>query len=194
MDFRADCQGKTDEQIVPLVFDHAHYFGCLMERYEAKLLRYIMRLSAVSLEEAEDILQEVFIKVYRSLNDFDPTLKFSSWIYRITRNHVISYHRKTSARPVTVSFAADPVLLETLASEVDIPAQIDRDFLRANLTSILNQLDHKYREILILRYLEEKDYQEISDILRKPVSTVGTMLNRAKKQCYQIITKQSLVL
>ncbi|PIZ73055.1 hypothetical protein COY06_05820, partial [Candidatus Peregrinibacteria bacterium CG_4_10_14_0_2_um_filter_41_8] len=65
-----------------------------MQRYEGRLLAYINRLINVSNGEAEDILQEVFIKTYQNLNGFDLNLKFSTWVYRITYNQVISFFRK----------------------------------------------------------------------------------------------------
>lgn len=186
MDFRADCADKTDEQIVPLVFDNAHYFGCLMERYEKKLLRYIMRLSAVDTDQAQDILQEVFLKAYRHLAGFDTDLKFSSWIYRITHNQVVSAHRHNQARPQTISLEVDDNFLENIASDFDVTKQMDLKILRQNITNVLNKLPTKYRDVLILKYFEQKDYREISDILQKPLGTVGTLLNRAKKQFLEI--------
>ena len=78
-----------DEQLVQLSLNNQDYFYYLMKRYEIKLLRYIKRLTTVSPEEAKDIIQEIFIKVYRNLNGFNPKLKFSSWIYRIAHNEII---------------------------------------------------------------------------------------------------------
>src|SRR3989339_1384271 len=102
MDNLQDLSQKTDEELVSLSLQNQDNYLFLIRRYQDKLLRYIQRISNVSLEDAEDILQEVFIKVYYKLNDFDPDLKFSSWIYRITHNQVISHYRKTQARPKTV--------------------------------------------------------------------------------------------
>ncbi len=192
MDFRADCADKTDEQIVPLVFDNAHYFGCLMERYENKLRRYVMRISNVDAEQAQDILQEVFLKAYRNLRGFDTALKFSSWIYRIAHNQAISAHRRSQARPQTISLEVDDNFLENIASDFDTARQADLKILRQNITFILDKLPAKYRDVLILKYFEQKDYHEMSDILQKPIGTVGTLLNRAKKQFAQELTNCSL--
>ena len=172
---------KTDNQLVELTLANQDNFLYLMKRYEGKLLAYILRISNVDRDEAEDILQDVFIKTYKNLNSFDINLKFSSWIYRITHNQVISNYRKIQARPQKYTFDVDDEILNNIASDFDIIREIDRSLLRDNIEDILISLDQKFQEVLILRFLEEKDYKEISDILKKPMGTVATLLNRSKK-------------
>ena len=94
---------KTDEELVKLALQKQEHFVYLINRYQHKLLRYIKRISNFSVEETEDILQEVFIKVYRNLEGFDQSLKFSSWIYRIAHNQTISHFRKSRAGPNLVN-------------------------------------------------------------------------------------------
>ncbi|EFK95475.1 RNA polymerase sigma factor sigW (Sigma-W factor) [sediment metagenome] len=89
-----DCKQYSDLDIVKLILSgdiDAYY--CLVEMYKDKLLRYIMRITQIYEEEAENILQEVFIKAYKNLYSYDHSFSFSSWIYRITHNMVIDYHR-----------------------------------------------------------------------------------------------------
>jgi RNA polymerase sigma-70 factor (ECF subfamily) len=176
-----ECLEKTDEELVALTLKSQDYYTCLVARYESKIMRYIKRISSFSKEDAEDILQEVFIKVYRNLNDFDQKLKFSSWIYRIAHNEVISHFRKMKSRPVLVTTEADE-WLKTIAGNDDLEKELDRKFTSEEIRNILSKMDLKYKEVLALRYLEEKDYREISDILEKPMGTVATLINRAKKQ------------
>lgn len=173
-------QDKTDEELVVLTLKNQDCFLYLMRRYEKKLSRYIMRISNVDKDEAEDILQETFIRTYQNLNDFDTSLKFSSWIYRITRNQAISNYRKTKTRPQQTALDADN--LRHLASDLDIVRETDSKYLKDNIYHILNKMEMKYREVLILKFLEEKEYKEISDILKKPMGTIATLINRAKKQ------------
>ncbi|PIU78076.1 MAG: hypothetical protein COS72_03485, partial [Candidatus Moranbacteria bacterium CG06_land_8_20_14_3_00_43_56] len=103
---KENCGEKTDEELVALTLKNQDFFSCIVERYEAKLTRYIRRISAATQEDAEDLLQEIFVKVYRNLYGFDPSLKFSSWIYRIAHNQVISQWRKTKSRPQVLKFEA----------------------------------------------------------------------------------------
>jgi RNA polymerase sigma-70 factor, ECF subfamily len=181
---------ETDEQLVKLSLKDQEYFGYLVERYQDKLARYVNRITATSKEEIEDILQEVFIKVYENLNDFDTSLKFSSWIYRITHNQVISQYRKKQARPQKISLDCDLDYFKNLASEVDIAQELSQEERAEEVEKLLNKLDFQYKEILILKYFERKSYTEISDILKKPVNTVGTLLYRARKQFKDIANKE----
>lgn len=173
-----DCTGKTDNELVKLSLGNPDYFSCLTRRYEEKLLYYIMRISKFRKEEAEDILQDVFIKTYYNLNGFDPDLKFSSWIYRIAHNQIVSEIRKKSIRP-TVSLEKEDI--DKFEDAFDVVKDIDNSFDRENIDKAISNLDEKYREVLILRFLDEKDYVEIADILKKPVSTVGNLIARGKK-------------
>lgn len=172
-----DCTNKTDNELVKLSLDNSDHFLCLTKRYESKLLYYIMRVSKFSREDAEDILQDVFIKTYYNLNEFDDSLKFSSWIYRIAHNQAVSEIRKKVIRPTIPLGKEDIDRFEDL---FDVVKEIDNSIDREKIDEAISHLDEKYREVLILRYLDEKDYLEIADILKKPVSTVGNLILRGK--------------
>ena len=182
----------TDEELVKLILENQENFLYLVRRYEEKLTRYIRRISGLDKEDIEDLLQDIFIKVYQNLNDFDTSLKFSSWIYRITHNHVISNFRKSKARPVTVSIDEENDIARKIASGIDILKEVDQKLKKKVIIDVLKKMDKNYKEILILKFLEEKDYNEISDILQKPVGTVGTLINRAKKQFKKIVEKEKI--
>lgn len=155
----------------------------LMNRYESKLLRYILRLAKINRETAEDILQESFIKAYRYINNFDSGLKFSSWIYRIAHNETISYWRKNQKNVEFVSIDKDSNgFANTLADDKRTDADALHNEKQEAMNKVISNLPEKYREVLILRYLEEKDYDEISDILRKPIGTVSALIHRAKEK------------
>jgi RNA polymerase sigma-70 factor (ECF subfamily) len=182
----------TDAELVELTLHSQRYFGFIMPRYRDTLLRYIRRLTQVSQEEAEDILQEVFIKVYQNLRSYNPDLAFSSWIYRITRNEVISQHRKTKARPHGNSIAVDHEILKNIASGVDVHSEIMTGMQLEAVQTAIEALDLKYRDVLILRYIEDRTYDDIADILKKPPGTVATLLNRAKKKLKKEMIKQDI--
>jgi len=190
-----DYQGKTDEELVKLSLENQGDFFYIMKRYEDRLARYARRISNFGTEEIEDILQVVFIKVYQNLNSFDLTdkeVKFSSWIYRITHNHVVSEFRKKKARPEYFSGEINDELLNNLVSDLDLAKNTDFKYLKKNINRILARLDQKYREALVLKFLEEKDYKEISDILKKPMGTVATLINRAKKKFGEEVEKNNI--
>ena len=179
---RSQPEKLTDQQLVDLTIKSQDNFLYLMQRYEAKLLRYIKRLSNFSHEESEDILQEAFIKIYQNINGFDKKLKFSSWVYRITHNEVISQWRKAKVRPQNITWDISDQILNNISDDFDLDQEVDQQYLQKNIKQVLGKLDTKYQEVLILKFLEEKSYKEISDILKKPMGTVATLVNRAKKQ------------
>ncbi len=185
---------KTDSELVALTLVNQDFFSPLIKRYEKRLTSYVLRLTNCGYEEAEDILQDVFIKVYKNLNSFDRDLKFSSWIYRITHNEVISHYRRKKAQPEKVPLEAENNLLGKLAADLDLQADMDKEYLRAHVSQVLLTLEEKYRDILILRFFEDKDYQEMSDILHKPMGTIASLVNRAKRKFKEELKRQEIKL
>lgn len=175
-------KNKSDEELVALSMDDPSFFGELMSRYEGKMLLYIKRISAVTIEEAEDILQESFLKAYQNLQSFDDKLLFSSWLYRIVHNETVSHWRKKRIRPHGNSVFVDEEFMERIAGVQDIMIDLDAEDLRDVINTVMHKMDERYRQILILKFIEDKSYEEIADILKKPLGTVATHINRAKKQ------------
>ncbi|MFA6513937.1 MAG: sigma-70 family RNA polymerase sigma factor [Patescibacteria group bacterium] len=182
---------KTDEELVNIILENQNTFSCVVNRYKDKLLRYIRRISSSNLEDAEDILQNIFIKVYLNLNEFDGSLKFSSWIYRIAHNEVIDNYRKKKARPQLIDIDIKDSQIKELAGDTNIIEEISRLELKQNISAAIDELDLKYQEIIILKYIEEKDYQEISDIIKKPLGTVASRMNKAKAELKKILVNKS---
>ncbi len=176
----------NDQELVKMSLKNKDYFLLLITRYEKPLLRYIKRLTRFNHEDAEDALQEVFIKTYLNLSSYNPKLKFSSWIYRITHNHSMSELRKRHSRPVSY---IDPQDLIFIKSSSDILNETNSKLDLEEVKKAIYSLKNKYKEVLILRILEEKEYQEIADILKKPLGTISTLLNRAFKKLHAIINK-----
>jgi len=172
----------TDEQLVPLVLEDKNSFALITSRYKVKLFNYISRLTNINNDDAEDLLQDIFLKVYLNLNSFNQKMKFSSWIYTIARHQVISHYRKLHVRPEGHADVLDDQLAGRLMADFNLPRIVDQRYAKSAVNDALFRLQSKYREVIILRFIEEKNYQEISDIIRKPIGTVGSMLNRAKEE------------
>lgn len=187
------CISKTDEELVAMALENQDYFGCIVTRYKRRLLVYIVRISGLSQDDAEDVLQDVFIKIYVNLNSFDDKLKFSSWVYRIAHNEVINNYRKKKARPEK-AMDLDDEFLNNLASDMRTDGHVDIQYLKENVEKVLVEMESKYREVLILRFWEDKDYSEISDILKKPMGTVATLLSRAKANFQKELERQNIKL
>ncbi len=172
----------SDEELVAESCIRRDAFAVLLERYQDRLSRYIRRLGVSRREDGEDILQNVFLKTYRNLNEFDQSLKFSSWIYRIAHNEVMSFFRSTSVRPEGHKIDDADAAFEVLPSHLDTSSEAELGMNARQLAQAMSGLEAKYREVLVLRYFEDREYADISDILRIPMGTVATLLNRAKKK------------
>jgi RNA polymerase sigma-70 factor (ECF subfamily) len=153
---------------------------------------FVRHISSFEKEDIEDILQESFIKAYRNLNDLDKNLSFSSWIYQITRNTTIDAFRKKIVRP-QFNGLEDHEIVNLFVSGMDLQEDAIVKEQVHQLRLFITSLPHQQREILILRYLEEKTYEEIMDILELPKGTVAARINRAKKILLAHARKQRII-
>lgn len=163
----------SDEAIVEQVrsFDQELY-AILVERYQYKLLRFARSIIRDE-HKAADVVQEAFIKAFINLQGFDTKKKFSSWIYRIVHNEAMNSIKKQKREiPMPEDFE--------FASSEDIEADFEQQEIVEAVQAHLDKLPLMYAEPLLLRYREEKSYEEISDILHLPMGTVATRINRAK--------------
>jgi len=186
-----DCAHKSDEQLVSESLKNSEYYLCLIKRFESKLRNYIMKISNLNIQDAEDILQEIFIKTYRNLNDFDCTYKFSNWIYRIAHNTTISLYRKKKNSDLELSWEKNE-LENILQTTLKLEEKHYNQSSYENILKIIEQLPIKYKEVLILKFIDGKDYKAISDILHKPMGTVATLINRAKKILAKELSKKGI--
>ena len=181
---------QSDQELVAATLQDRHAFILIVERYQAPLKRYIIRLGCADRYDAEDILQEVFLKCYVHLNDYDTSLKFSSWLYRIAHNETISLFRKKRVRPITVSTEEDLKIFDNIKEEKDFLDILIKESDAKNLHDALELVNEKYRTAIVLRFFEEKSYTEISDILQIPEGTVATYINRGKKRLNEILSSK----
>lgn len=182
-------ENPTDEQLaVAAGAGNREAYEELIRRFYEKLMRYARKFLA-RYEDREDLLQEVFLKVYRHINSFDPKYKFSSWIYRIAHNEFINFIKKRGREPI--EFVDFDVFFPHARAQTDQAAEFDGKLDLENLNDCLNKLPPKYREVLVLNYFENLSYQEISEILRVPVSTVGVRIKRGKEKL-KIICREKL--
>ncbi|MBI4092673.1 MAG: RNA polymerase sigma factor [Candidatus Kerfeldbacteria bacterium] len=171
-----DSRAKTDEQLVEeaQTGDQLSY-TTLVNRYWQRLVGYVRKLLPGS-SDAEDIVQEAFVKAYVNLRSFNPDRRFSPWIYRITHNTLVD-HVKTLKRQPLPFFDPDvlfphPVAPDNPHEEVEIAS------VRKVLGEHFNELDPRYREPLILRYYEHLSYRDIAEVLRIPIGTVSIRIKR----------------
>lgn len=157
----------------------------LVRRYERPVYNLIERLVRER-AVAEELTQDAFLKIFRALHTFDPRLRLSAWILRIAHNTALDYLRRL--RPPMVSLDAEPEegtlrLDERLADErALLPDRLyERQQMVAAIDRALRTLRPEYRAVLVLRYQEGLDYDEIATIVERPLGTVKTFLHRARR-------------
>ena len=176
----------SDEQLVEIIRENdQELYSEIIKRYNQKLSHYLRKF-IYDQDELEDVLQVVFIKVYKNLYGFNINKKFSSWIYRIAHNEAVNHLKKHSKERISL----DEIEYKIIDEKIDISGQVDKKLLKENVEKLLKNIKTKYREPLILFYFEQRSYEEISDILRIPTSTVGTLISRGKKMIKQQIKEE----
>ena len=113
-------------------------------------------------------------------------------MYRIVHNETINYFRSIKNRPQPVEHEEDLEIFVQIADELDISKEADKARLQTTIQHAIETLESKYKDVIVLRFFEEKSYDEMSDILELPQGTVATYLNRAKAQLRQALEKAHL--
>lgn len=159
-------------------------FGHLVRAYERPVYNLTYRMLG-NPHEAEDAAQETFLRAYANLEKYDPSHKFSTWIFAIANNHCIDRLRKR--RAVYVSIEDNPVL-ENLQSESPQPDSAAlRSEQQSEIQDLITKLEPEYRTPLILRYWEEYSYEEIAEAMELTVAAVKSRLFRARQQLAQLV-------
>ncbi|MEZ5332967.1 MAG: sigma-70 family RNA polymerase sigma factor [Thermoanaerobaculia bacterium] len=180
-----DPQGPDDAQIVEEVLaGRQERFGDLVERYQGRLVNYLFRMLR-SYEEAHDLAQEVFIKVYQALDRYDPRYKFSTWLFRVAQNAAIDQIRKRRLQVVSMDRPTDDEDDRTWEFPSDDPSPYSDLRNRERGTAIqqaIEELPWEYRELIVLRHFGELSYDEIARLKEMPLGTVKNKLFRARQQ------------
>jgi RNA polymerase sigma-70 factor (ECF subfamily) len=188
-----NCSELSDSDLIKVIHtQNKEAYRELFARYQKKLFTYIFHLVG-NRDETEDILQNVFSKTFKNIEHFDTSRKFSSWIYRIAHNEAVNYLKRRSKR-YTVSWddvSTSKDKLDTATNEELPEDKFGHQEIKAEIDGALNLLPKKYQQVLKLRYFQEYSYDTISGILNKPVNTVGTLINRAKKKLLEVVQKNS---
>lgn len=161
----------------------ARAFEELVSRYEGALYRLAWRMLRDN-EEAQDVVQETFIRVFRALETYDPERKFSTWILRIATNLCIDRYRRRRMRLVSIDASEDdeerrPVVLVDGAPRPD--AAHGRTSIAERLDEYIQRLPPIYRAIIELRYKRGLAYEEVAEVLDVPLGTVKARLHRAHR-------------
>lgn len=177
----------SDEEIVKLVQKgNTEEFGEIIDRYQGKLYGYIKNLINQEPDEVEDQVEETFLKAYINIQGCNTDKKFSSWIYRIAHNTAVDFMKKKKVKCQNIEDKEEILVVDQeFFDELEIKKEE-----KARVTAAIEKLELKYREVILLYFFEDKSYDEISDILRIPVSNVGVLIFRAKDKLKKILLKK----
>ncbi len=162
-------------------------FEELVRRYQRPITAYVYRMLN-NYDASLDVTQEVFIKVYKSLERYSSDYKFSTWLYRIAHNAAIDFMRKNSVSPQSLEAEnADGTFQLQIESLNPTPEQErERSEWRREIQSVVKCLPTVYRELILLRHAQDLSYDEIAEITNLPLGTVKNRLFRAREMMREI--------
>lgn len=162
-------------------------FTQLVLRHQQSVYSLCYRMAGDA-TEAEDLAQEAFLRLYRSMGSFKPGGRLRPWLHRITANVCLDALRRRKAPTLPLEELIEGESHPRVSSRDELPedALLGRE-ARGRVQEALLQLPCDYRVALVLRYLEELTYREVADALGAPVSTVETRLFRARKMLGQVL-------
>lgn len=171
-----------DELIVArIIAGERRLFGVLYQRYRARIVALAFGMTGQR-EQAEDLTQEIFLRVYQRLGTFQGQAKFATWFYRIALNHCLNHCRneRRRQRPLKVSDHPSGVLVELRPVE-QADATLLRKEIQQQIRLALLSLKPELRVLLLLKEIEGLSYQEIAERLDWSCGTVASRLNRGRR-------------
>jgi RNA polymerase sigma-70 factor (ECF subfamily) len=185
--------GMSDSEVVQRSLEGDHRaFAEIVARYDLRLLNFVYRTIG-DRERAQDLVQETFVRVYRHLQRFDQTKKFSTWIYTIASNLAKNELRNRSRNPLVLfqtikkNWDADHRPLEWEDTQYKPDDLFRKRHLREKVEEAVKLLPEHHRIVFVLRELEGKTYEEIAEISGCNLGTVKSRLNRARNNFAQLI-------
>jgi RNA polymerase sigma-70 factor, ECF subfamily len=164
---------ESDEQLVTSVQNGSiHAYETLVRRYQHRLFVFALRIMNDP-HAAEEVVQDAFLSIYRTIDRIDTDKKFSSYVYKITHNEAVSYLRsKKSTVPLEDNIMTD--------EDITLYENLIQSEQRSQIRKAMDALEPRYKKVLELYYFDELQYDEIGKRLGLPVNTVRTHLRRAK--------------
>ena len=168
-------------------------FEELVRRYQRPIAAYVYRMVG-NYESALDLTQEIFIKVYNSLERYRAEFKFSTWIYKIAHNAAVDHLRRSSTREqsLVVGAEGDQFELPIESSRLSPEQESERRERRVEIETVVRALPANYRELIILRHSQDLSYEEIVEVTGLPLGTVKNRLFRAREMMRQQFVEKGI--
>jgi len=184
---------EDSELIAISISGNEDTFEELVKRYQRPIASYVYRMLN-DYDSSLDVTQEVFIKVYKSLERYSSDYKFSTWLYRIAHNAAIDHIRRRSGKEQSLETETDEGTYQLqLESPRPTPEQDrERKEWRAEIESVVKCLPTVYRELIVLRHGKDLSYGEIAEVTNLPLGTVKNRLFRAREMMREIFVDRGL--
>jgi RNA polymerase sigma-70 factor (ECF subfamily) len=162
----------------------------LLKAYTRKIYNLCYRFTGRA-EEAEDVTQEVFIKVFQTLKTYQAAQgSFTTWLSRVARNHLVDHYRRARKDRVTSSLEDElPAAEQKPSQHMEPTSQVESRERREVLQLALDKLSPDLREAVVLRDLQDLDYEEIAQVLRVPQGTVKSRINRGRLELGRVLKR-----
>ena len=159
-------------------------YQALFEAYKQTIFHIIVKIVHNS-EEAQDLVQETFIKAFGSLKSYNPNYRFTTWLYKIAANSSIDHIRKKKIQTFSLDQPVSTKDGQVTMEVADMSYHPGKDYSnkqkRLSITEAINSLPEKYKQVITMRHQEDKSYEQIAQILKVPVGTVKARIFRARE-------------
>ncbi len=192
--FAPEFAGTADQDLVAnAVSGIDGSFEELVRRYQRPISAYVYRMVG-NYESALDLTQEIFIKVYSSLNRYRSEFKFSTWIYKIAHNAAVDHLRRNTTREqsLVVGAEGDQFDLPIESGRLSPEQESERRERRVEIETVVRALPANYRELIILRHSQDLSYEEIVEVTGLPLGTVKNRLFRAREMMRQQFVEKGI--
>lgn len=176
---------SSDEDLIASILaGDERLYADLIQRYQGRLVNYLYRMLRNE-EDAHDLAQEVFIKIYGALDRFDPKYRFSTWLFRVAQNAAIDKIRKRRLKLVSLT---RPATEDGDGSDWDLPGEGPTPYGTVRnlergvaIRRAIDELPGEYRELISLRHYAELSYDDIAQLKQMPLGTVKNKLFRGRQ-------------
>ena len=175
-----DIVTNNDNQILDVVRSgNSRAYAVLVDRHKEKAMTLAVRMLG-SREEAEEIVQDAFLKAYKNLDQFRGDAKFSTWLYRILYNLCITRVTRRKGKMETLDPEEDLSRETTISEDISVQERMEHEELKGLMVSEIEKLPAKLKSVVLLFYIQEMSYEEISTVTNTPLGSIKTYLHRGR--------------
>lgn len=181
--FQPEVSAASDRDLVATAVTGSEGdFEELVRRYQRPISAYVYRMVG-NYDSALDLTQEIFMKVYASLDRYRSEFKFSTWIYKIAHNAAVDHLRRTTAREQSLfrGTECDQYELPIESGKISPEVESERKERSQEIEAVVRTLPTAYRELIVLRHAQDLTYEEIVEVTGLPLGTVKNRLFRARE-------------